>query len=490
MTGLSPLTPVRFVLAVVAVIALVVNLPAQQAPSRPAAAKAAPSTSKPLRGFKIRVASQASGEELNQQTDLWVLEVRFKPLRLISVNLTDPKTGKKTKQLVWYLVYRAVKRPLPFKGDPNGVNPQNVYDQSPGEPLFAPEFTLITNDNDSQKIYSDDILPEAQAAIAARERLPQLKNSVQVVGPVPKVTPIDAKQDNAPIYGVVTWKGIDARTDFVTIYMSGFSNGYRHVRGPVPFNTLSQALAKGQVQRTTAIWNGDTTQNWTNMHDLLETSKTNPLKKQAIEAASWFVVVNPSASGPPAGSILWRKTLVQRYWRPGDAIDQDEAEFFMKGPNDEVFDPRWVYRPEAPPVRVRAAVPAAATPPAQPSTAETAARELLAHLNAGRFAKATMTFSPEVLKALPADKLQALWQTLQAQAGAFQSVAKTAKETTIQANQVVDLMCAFEKTPLILRVSYNNKKQVVGLFFLPPPKPKPATPKKATGADSPRPTSN
>ena len=111
MTGLLPLTPVRFVLAVVAVIALVVNLPAQQAPSRPAAAKAAPSTTKPLRGFKIHVSSQASGEELNQQTDLWVLEVRFKPLRLISVNLTDPKTGKKTKQLVWYLVYRAVNRP-------------------------------------------------------------------------------------------------------------------------------------------------------------------------------------------------------------------------------------------------------------------------------------------------------------------------------------------------------------------------------------------
>ena len=488
MTGLSLLTPVRFALAILAVIAISANLPAQQ----PAPAKTPPVAAKPLRGFKIRVSSQASGEELNQQTDLWVLEVRFKPLRLISVNLTDPKTGKKTKQLVWYLVYRAVNRPLPFKGDPNGVNPQNVFDPTPGEPLFAPEFTLITNDNDSQKIYSDDILPEAQAAIAARERLPQLKNSVQVVGPVPKATPVDAKQDNAPIYGVVTWKGIDARTDFVTIYMSGFSNGYRHVRGPVPFNTLSQALAQGQLRRTTALWNGDTTQNWTNMHDLLETSKTNLLKKQAIEAANWFFVVKPSASGPPAGSILWRKTLVQRYWRPGDAIDQDEAEFFTKGPNDEVFEPRWIYRPEAAPLASRATKPAtkpAAKPASQTSPAETAARDLLADLIAGRFTKAAMTFSPEVLKALPADKLKALWQTLQAQAGAYQSVDKSATVKTVQANQVVDLLCTFEKTPLILRVAFNNKKQVAGFFFLPPPKPKPATP-KAPGADSPKPTPN
>ena len=100
-----------------------------------------------------------------------------------------------------------------------------------------------------------------------------------------------------------------------------------------------------------------------------------------------------------------------------------------------------------------------------------------------------MTFSPEVLKALPADKLKALWQTLQAQAGAYQSVDKSATVKTVQTNQVVDLLCTFEKTPLILRVAFNNKKQVARFFFLPPPKPKPATP-KAPGADSPKPTPN
>ena len=96
MTGRSLLTPVRFALANLAVSAISANLPAQQ----PAPAKASPVAAKPLRGFKIRGSSQAAGEELNQQTDLWVREVRFKPLRLISVNLTDPKTGKKTTQLV------------------------------------------------------------------------------------------------------------------------------------------------------------------------------------------------------------------------------------------------------------------------------------------------------------------------------------------------------------------------------------------------------
>tara|TARA_B100000029_G_scaffold350474_1_gene342883 strand:- start:2076 stop:3041 length:966 start_codon:yes stop_codon:yes gene_type:complete len=292
------------------------------------------------------MASQASGEELNQQTDLWVLEVRFKPLRLIRLNLTDPKTGKASPQLVWYLVYRAINRPLPIKGDPNGVAPINEFDPSPGKPIFAPEFTLVTNDNDGQKIYSDNIIPEAQSAIAARERLPQLKNSVQVVGPIPDATPKDAKQDTDPVYGVVTWTGIDPRTDNVTLYMSGFSNGYRYVRGPVPYATLTQSLTAGTLRRSTAVWNGVMTDNWTNMHDLLQSSKANAARKQAIEASNWFYVVKPGATGSPANSILWRKTLVQRYWRPGDAIDQDEAEFFLKGPNDEVYEPRWVYRPE------------------------------------------------------------------------------------------------------------------------------------------------
>ena len=117
MTGPSPLTPIRILLASLATVVLAAVAAAQQ----PTEARVAPATSKPLRGFTIRVPSQASGEERNQQTDLWVLEVRFKPLRLVTINLTDPKTGKKSKQLVWYLLYRAVNRPLPNKGDPNGV---------------------------------------------------------------------------------------------------------------------------------------------------------------------------------------------------------------------------------------------------------------------------------------------------------------------------------------------------------------------------------
>ena len=115
--------------------------------------------------------------------------------------------------------------------------------------------------------------------------------------------------------------------------------------------------------------------------------------------------------------------------------DQDTPKSPQPAPRSEVAL-KLEAPPEAPPEA--SAKPAAATvpsgreetppaPPAQRSPAETAARELLAHLIAGRSAEAAKTFSPEVLEALPADKLKTTWEAVQAQAGAYQSVAKTAK---------------------------------------------------------------
>ena len=34
------------------------------------------------------------------------------------------------------------------------------------------------------------------------------------------------------IYGVAMWRGINPKTDYFTVFMSGFSNGYRVAKGP------------------------------------------------------------------------------------------------------------------------------------------------------------------------------------------------------------------------------------------------------------------
>lgn len=181
------------------------------------------------RGFTIKADITATGEERAAQKSLWVLDAVFKPMRMMRMDLTNPKTGKKEKTLVWYIVYKCVLRPIERPEDNNEFTPENATVPPLGPSLFVPEVTLITNDNGQQKIYPNQILPEAEAIINKRER-GQFKNAVEIIGELPAETPTDSKKENA-IYGVSLWTGIDPNTDYFTLLFSGLSNGYRNVKG-------------------------------------------------------------------------------------------------------------------------------------------------------------------------------------------------------------------------------------------------------------------
>jgi hypothetical protein len=183
----------------------------------------------PTQGFVETLGANATGEELDAQPDLWVLEVSFRPMRMMSIEIADPKTGQRKRELVWYLIYKATNRPLTRQEDKSDMKPVNVYDPAP-KAMFIPEFVIVTDDNTGQFVYPDEILPEAQAAIARRERLP-LKNSVQIVDVLPPMTPHDARKQS-PIYGVATWRNVEPKTDDFTVFMGGFSNGYRIGKDP------------------------------------------------------------------------------------------------------------------------------------------------------------------------------------------------------------------------------------------------------------------
>ncbi|MEO2021940.1 MAG: alpha/beta fold hydrolase, partial [Pirellulaceae bacterium] len=100
---------------------------------------------------------------------------------------------------------------------------------------------------------------------------------------------------------------------------------------------------------------------------------------------------------------------------------------------------------------------------------ESAARALLALIIAGQYDQVAENFNDEVAAALPGEKLKTNVETLQKQVGRYQGVADEAKVQEIQSNQVVDLLCSFEITKLVFRVSYNEQQQVAGIFFLPAP---------------------
>lgn len=173
-------------------------------------------------GVETRIAPLITGEERARQKDIWALELNFKPVRMISVDLPNSKTGKGNRELVWYLAYRAVSRP--------GSSVPEDSDRPDERPMFVPEFTLVTEDRAKQQIYPDRILPAALAAIVRRERH-KYRNAVDIVGPLPPVTADNARQWTS-LDGVAMWRGVDPDCDFFTVYMTGFSNGYVVMPGP------------------------------------------------------------------------------------------------------------------------------------------------------------------------------------------------------------------------------------------------------------------
>jgi hypothetical protein len=181
-----------------------------------------------LRGGEIRFPAVASGEERTSQSELWVLDVYFKPMRLIPVELTDPKTGRKKLEYVWYIVYRAFHHKLDQKGVDN--SPVNDLDPPVAPQQFIPEFTLVVTDNDKNDVFPDQVIPEALVAINKREK-GNYKSAVNIVGPIPEATTPESP-DTVAIEGVAMWRGIDADADRYTVFMTGFSNSIRKVDGP------------------------------------------------------------------------------------------------------------------------------------------------------------------------------------------------------------------------------------------------------------------
>lgn len=179
------------------------------------------------RHSEVKVEAIATGEEISGQTGLWVMEVYYKPLRMIAVDITNPKTGKTEPQYVWYLPYRAINRPLASAAVEN--LPVNDLDAPVLPPKFIPEFTLVTM-GESPKVYHDQIIPEALAAIRKRER-GMLESSVSAVTDVPPPQPFNAEAPQE-ISGVAMFTGIDPTADRYTLFMTGFSNGVNKTTAP------------------------------------------------------------------------------------------------------------------------------------------------------------------------------------------------------------------------------------------------------------------
>jgi len=97
---------------------------------------------------------------------------------------------------------------------------------------------------------------------------------------------------------------------------------------------------------------------------------------------------------------------------------------------------------------------------------ETLAKDLVNSLARGDYKKAVENFDGTMKKALPAEKLQQVWNSLIAQSGPFVEQLGTRKEKILQYD-VIFVTCKFENAVLDTKVVFDRTKQIAGLFFVP-----------------------
>ena len=236
-------------------------------------------------------------DKVKFRREIWCLELSFKPLRMIEVDLPLASVGTERK-LVYYLVYRVRNTGQvlkPVRGD-DGVY---TAEMAKGGPVrFLPQFVLESHDREPNgepvsKAYLDRVIPAAVAAISQRETPERmLLNSVEMAE---QPIPVSDERIDKSVWGVATWTDVDPRIDFFSVYVGGLTNAYR-----------------------------------------------------------WAETPNAYKAGDPPGKgrRFARKTLQLNFWRPGDELLLSEREFRYGVPlsNADFYGVRdgvayrWVYR--------------------------------------------------------------------------------------------------------------------------------------------------
>ena len=161
--------------------------------------------------------------------DIWCLELTFKPVRMIWVDVPQAN-GKMQRKLIWYMVYHVKntgKHLKPTRHD-DGTYTMQTVDR---ELRFFPQFVLEAHEYN--KAYLDRVIPVAVLAIQQREDPNRrLYNSVEISS---KPLAVSSELVDKSVWGVATWEDVDPRTDFFSVFIQGLTNAYQWVDPPQGF---------------------------------------------------------------------------------------------------------------------------------------------------------------------------------------------------------------------------------------------------------------
>ena len=104
---------------------------------------------------------------------------------------------------------------------------------------------------------------------------------------------------------------------------------------------------------------------------------------------------------------------------------------------------------------------------AQPDSAMIGKAEaVLKNLQDGRYADVVKEFNPVMEKAIPEERLRAVWEMLSAQFGAVKSIDER-RSGELKGFRAVELILAFEKERVVQRVVFDGDGKIAGLAYQP-----------------------
>jgi len=176
-------------------------------------------------------------QEVDFRRDVWCLELSFKPLRMLAVDIPQ-STGRMQRKLIWYMVYRVRNTGVGLTPTQQDDGTFAAANQSNDELRFVPQFLLTSQDSDRRgkqihKTYLDRILPAAVVAIQRREfSNGELLNSVEITE---KLLQAESGRAIGGLWGVAMWEDVDPEIDFFSVFVRGLTNAYQWRDNPDGF---------------------------------------------------------------------------------------------------------------------------------------------------------------------------------------------------------------------------------------------------------------
>ncbi len=189
-------------------------------------------------------------KDVSFRREVWMLEIKYKPLRMIWADVPSPE-GRMFRKQIWYIVYQVTNpgktfRPVEKDDELNNLDVSGkLYKlETVDKPVrFTPVFTLETHNRlvkekpGFSKAAVEQYIPIVLPAIRDREDPKrELLTSQEMAQREIRV--------GETLWGVATWQDVDPSSVWFSVYVEGLTNAYKWTDDPAKYTAFRNGTSK------------------------------------------------------------------------------------------------------------------------------------------------------------------------------------------------------------------------------------------------------